>query len=142
MLLTVCRSAETADKIRIAVPEPNAAYMTFPLAQKKGFLTNEGFTAEVISMGGRLAMPALNNGDIDYLTDISQGMRGLIGGFQVKVVACYLPRSSLMVVSRPEINSVKELKGKTVAVAAIGGHQFCRNAVNGQALRLRSGERN
>ena len=69
-------------------------------------------------------MPALNNGDIDYLTDISQGMRGLIGGFQVKVVACYLPRSSLMVVSRPEINSVKELKGKTVAVAAIGGTNF------------------
>ena len=42
MLLTVCGSAETADKIRIAVPEPNAAYMTFPLAHKKGFLTNAG----------------------------------------------------------------------------------------------------
>ena len=32
-------SADAADKIRIAVPEPNASYMTFPLAQKKGFLT-------------------------------------------------------------------------------------------------------
>jgi len=51
-----------ADKIRIAVPEPNATYMTFPLAQKKGFLTNQGFAAEVILMSGRLAMPALNNG--------------------------------------------------------------------------------
>ena len=124
MWLTVCGSAEAADKIRIAVPEPNAAYMTFPLAYKKGFLTSQGFAAEVISMSGRLAMPALNNGDIDYLTDISQGLRGLIGGFQVKVLACYLPRSSLMVVSRPEINSVGELKGKTVAVAAFGGTNF------------------
>ena len=62
--------AQAADKIRIAIPEPNAAYMTFPLAYKKGFLANQGFAAEVISMGGRLAMPALNNGDIDYLTDI------------------------------------------------------------------------
>ena len=40
-------SAYAADKIRIAVPEPNAAYMTFPLAQKKGFLTHQGFAAEV-----------------------------------------------------------------------------------------------
>jgi NitT/TauT family transport system substrate-binding protein len=115
---------QAADKIRIAVPEPNATYMTFPLAYKKGFLANHGFAAEVISMSGRLAIPTLNNGEIDYLTDISQGVRGAMGGFPVKIVACYLPRSSLMVVSRPEINSVKELKGKTVAVAAIGSANF------------------
>ena len=65
LLLAICLlhgSVEAADKIRIAVPEPNAAYMTYPLAYKKGFLTNQGFAAEVISMSGRLAMPALNNG--------------------------------------------------------------------------------
>ena len=117
-------SAYAADKIRIAIPEPNAAYMTFPLAYKKGFLTDQGFTAEVISMTGILAMSALNNGDLDYLTDISQGARGLIGGFQVKVVSCFLPRSSLIVVSRPDINTVSELKGKTVAVANFGGSNF------------------
>jgi ABC-type nitrate/sulfonate/bicarbonate transport system substrate-binding protein len=110
-------STQAADKIRIAIPEPNAAYLTFPLAYKKGFSTNQGIAAEVISTSGRVAMPALNSGDIDYLTDISQGVRGSIGGLPVKIVACYLPRSSLMVVSRPEINSVKELKGKTVAVS-------------------------
>jgi hypothetical protein len=55
-------SAYAAEKIRIAVPEPNAAYMTYPLAYKKGFLTNPGVAAEVILMSGRLAMPASNNG--------------------------------------------------------------------------------
>jgi ABC-type nitrate/sulfonate/bicarbonate transport system substrate-binding protein len=109
--------AQAADKVRIAVPEPNAAYLTFPLAQKKGFLTHQGFAEDVVLMRGTLTMPALNSGDIDYLTDISQGVRGSIGGLPVKIVACYLPRSSLMVVSRPEINSVKELKGKAVAVS-------------------------
>ena len=38
---------QAADKIRIAVPEPNAAYLTFPLAHKIGFLTEQGFAAEV-----------------------------------------------------------------------------------------------
>ena len=72
--------AEAADKIRIAIPEPNAAYMTFPLAYEKGFLKNQGIAAEVFLMRGTLTMPALNNGNIDYLTDISQGVRGAIGG--------------------------------------------------------------
>ena len=110
-------STQAADKIRIAVPEPNAAYLTFPLAHKKGFFTQQNIAAEVFLMRGTLTMAALNNGDINYLADISQGVRGSIGGLPVKIVACYLPRSSLMVVSRPEINSVKELKGKAVAVS-------------------------
>ena len=117
-------SAHAADKIRIAIPEPNAAYLTFPLAQKKGFLADQGVAAEVISMRGTLTLPMLNNGDIDYLTDISQAVRGVIGGFQVKLVACYLPRSTLVIVGRPEIDSVKALKGKTVAVAGFTSNNF------------------
>ena len=66
-------------------------------------------------MRGTLTMPALDNGDIDYLTAIPVGVRGTIVGFPLKVVACYLPRSSLMVVSRPDINSVKELEGEKSA---------------------------
>ena len=109
--------AQAADKIRIAIPDPNAAYLTFSLAQKKGFFAQQNISAEIFLMRGTLTMAALNNGDINYLADIPQGVRGSIGGLPVKIVACYLPRSSLMVVSRPEINSVKDLGGKAVAVS-------------------------
>jgi NitT/TauT family transport system substrate-binding protein len=124
ILLTVYGSTDAADKIRIAVPDPNAPFLTFPLAQKKGFLTAEGFAPEVILMRNNITIPALDNGDIDYLTAISHGVRGAVASFPVKIVACYLPRPTLMVVSRPEINSVKELKGKTVAVSGIGSANF------------------
>lgn len=67
--------AQSADKVRIAVPEPNAAYLTFPLAQKKGFFTHQNIAAEVFLMRGTLTMAALSNGDINYLADISQGVR-------------------------------------------------------------------
>jgi ABC-type nitrate/sulfonate/bicarbonate transport system substrate-binding protein len=117
VLLTVYGSVHAANKIKIAIPDPNATYLTFPFAHKKGFFAQQNIAAEVFLMRGTLTMAALNNGDIDYLTDISQGVRGSIGGLPVKIVACYLPRSSLMVVSRPEINSVKELRGKAVAVS-------------------------
>ena len=124
MFISFCGSTEATDKVRIAVPEPNAAYLTFPLAQKQGFLAREGIAAEVFLMRGTLTMAALNNGDINYLADIPQGVRGSIGGLPVKIVACYLPRSSLMVVSRPEINAVNELRGKAVAVSGANFGMF------------------
>ncbi|HTN70532.1 MAG TPA: hypothetical protein VMO00_05520, partial [Methylomirabilota bacterium] len=60
--------ASAVDKVRIAVPEPTAPYVTFPLAHKKAFLTGQGVAAEVILMRNSITVPALNNGDIDYLT--------------------------------------------------------------------------
>jgi NitT/TauT family transport system substrate-binding protein len=129
LLLNICVCTEAADKIRITVPDTNAAYMTFPLAQKRGFLAQQGFAADVLVMRGTLTIPALNNGDIDYHTGLPVGVRGAVAGFPLKIVACYLPRSSLMVVSRPDINSVQDLKGKTVAVSSFG-------STNSGALQL------
>jgi NitT/TauT family transport system substrate-binding protein len=124
VLFLVDTSAHASDKIRIAVPEPAAPYVTFPLAHKKAFLTGQGVAAEVILMRNSITVPALNNGDIDYLTPIPRSVQAVIGGFPLKIVACYLPKSTLMVVSRPEINSVKELKGKTVAISGVGSATF------------------
>ena len=107
-----------ADTIRIAVPEPNATYMTFPLAHKKGFLTG-GLGSRGRSDERHPHDAGVKYGDIDYLTGLPVGVRG-DRRLPLKIVACYLPKSSLMMISRPEINSVKELKGKTVAVSSFG----------------------
>jgi len=124
VLIPFHTSAHAADKVRIAVPEPNAAYLTFPLAQKKGFFKDEGIAAEVILMRPNVQVPALHNGDIDYITAIPHGVRTTIAGFPVKVIACFLPASTLTLVSRPEIKSVKELKGKTISVGSFGGANY------------------
>jgi NitT/TauT family transport system substrate-binding protein len=117
-------SVQAADKIRIAIPDAIAPYLTFPLAQKKGFLKDEGLAAEILLMRPIVQIPSLINGDIDYLTGIPHGVRTAIAGFPVKVMACYLPASTLMLFSRPEIKSVKELNGKTVAISTIGSANF------------------
>ncbi|HXL08706.1 MAG TPA: ABC transporter substrate-binding protein, partial [Candidatus Bathyarchaeia archaeon] len=61
-------SAWSADKIRIGIPSPAAQFVTFSLAQKKGFFKEEGLEAEIIQMRGNVPMAALVNGDIDYYT--------------------------------------------------------------------------
>ena len=114
-------SAYAADKIRIGVP-PDAGHFTFPLAQKKGFLTGEGFEAEIISITGPVANIALASGDIDYYTGFGSSMRAMLQGLlPSRVVACYRPSPHFVLLARPEIKSVKELKGKTIGVLAFGG---------------------
>ena len=63
-------SAHAADKIRISMTGFAGQFMTFPLAQKRGFLKEEGFEAEIIRISAAAGRAALTNGDVDYSTGI------------------------------------------------------------------------
>jgi ABC-type nitrate/sulfonate/bicarbonate transport system substrate-binding protein len=78
-------SVHAADKIRIAVPGLGAHFMTFPLAQKRGFLKEEGLEAEMIHVFGTVAIAALTNGEIDYFTAIAFPVRAAIQGLPVRL---------------------------------------------------------
>ncbi|SRR6266542_6850431 len=111
-------SVEAADKIRIAIPGTGPF---FALAQKKGFFKDEGLDAEIIQIrGGSVAMAALLTGDLDYYSVVAVGARAAIQGLPIRLVACYLPTPPNVLVARPEFKSVKDLKGKTVAVSVFG----------------------
>jgi NitT/TauT family transport system substrate-binding protein len=112
-------SAHAADKIRIGFA-PGASSTPFPLAQKKGFLKEEGLEAEIIRMSSTVAVAALTSGEADYVTGIS-AIRGAIQGLPLKVVASYIQGSSQTLVARGDLKTVKELKGKTVVIGTPGG---------------------
>src|SRR4051812_5448536 len=107
-------SPHAADKIRIGFA-PGASSTPFPLAQKKGFLQEEGFEAEIIRMSRTVAVAALTSGEADYVTGIS-ALRGAIQGLPLKVVASYIQGSSQTLVARADIKTVRELRGKTIVI--------------------------
>lgn len=55
-------SVHAADKIRIGIA-PGASNIPFPLAQKKGFLKEEGIETEIIRISGTVAVAALVSGE-------------------------------------------------------------------------------
>ncbi len=59
-------SPRAADKVRVGVPQQVIHWMTFPLAQKKGFFKEEGLDAEIIRILGPSGRSALVSGEIDY----------------------------------------------------------------------------
>ena len=110
-----------ADKIRLAVPDIGGQFLTFPLAQNLGLLKQEGIEAEIVLIRGNAALAAITGGDIDYTVGIPQGVRGALAGLPLKIVACFEPSSTLLLLATPKIKSLADLKSKTVAVGAVGG---------------------
>src|SRR4029453_9548613 len=80
-------SVNAAEKIRIGF-NPGASGIYFPLAQKMGFLKEEGIEAEVIRLSGGVAVAALASGDGDYYPPLSS-LRAAVQGLPIKVVCSF-----------------------------------------------------
>jgi NitT/TauT family transport system substrate-binding protein len=114
-------SIDAADKIRIGVPQQVVHWMVFPLAQKKGFLKEEGFDAEIVRITGPSGRSALVSGEIDYYTTIAFIVQSVIQGLPAKVMAAYVTCPPFVLMSRPEFKSAQDLKGKTMGIGAPPG---------------------
>lgn len=110
----------SAEKIRVSVSSLDVAFLTGGVAQKGGFLKEEGLDIEIIRMNAPVAITALASGDIDYTMIFSSVVRAAIRGFPLRVTAGFLDSSTHMLIARPEFKSIKELRGKTLGVSAFG----------------------
>jgi ABC-type nitrate/sulfonate/bicarbonate transport system substrate-binding protein len=119
--LVLHASVHAADKIRVGYPAPIGNFLTLPLAQKKGFFREEGLDAEIIRIRPPASYAALANGDIDYFTGIGgAAVAAATRGVPIRVVACFVPSLPFMLIARPEIKSVQDLKGKTIMIGVAG----------------------
>ena len=114
-------SARAADKIRVGVPQQVIHFLTLPLAQKKGFLKEEGFDVEIVRVSGPVGRSALMSGEIDYYTPIAFIVQSAIAGLPLKVMASYVNCPPFVLMSRPEFKSAQDLKGKTMGIGAPPG---------------------
>src|SRR5262249_51840871 len=55
-------------------------------------------------------------------TGIGAGVAAAIRGVPVKVVACYVPGPTAVLIARPEFKSVQDLRGKTIGINSFGSN--------------------
>jgi len=92
-----------------------------------GFLLVEqaGFDVELINIPPTIAVTALISGDIQYVIFAGTTLNAAVRGLPVKLVMVYNDRPLFSLMSRPEIRSIKELKGKVLGVATLtSGESF------------------
>jgi NitT/TauT family transport system substrate-binding protein len=74
-------------------------------------------------MSANTAIAAGVTGDLTGLGSIGSAIRAIQRGAPLRVVSVSLRRPIFWLVTRPEYRSVKDLKGKVLATATIGGSQ-------------------
>jgi NitT/TauT family transport system substrate-binding protein len=109
-----------AERIRIAVSNPNMPNLTSEMAQRRGFFRDENLDAEIIRMNPNVSVTALATGDVDYCQLFGAVVGGAIAGLPVRIVAGYLDNWPMTLIAQPEFKSLKELRGKTLGISSFG----------------------
>ena len=111
---------QAADKVRLSISSVDVSFLTSGVGVKRGFFRDEGFDVELIRMNANVSVTALSTGDVDYTMIFASVVRGAMRGLPMRVLASFMDSSTHMLIARPEYKSVRDLKGKTLAVSTYG----------------------
>jgi ABC-type nitrate/sulfonate/bicarbonate transport system substrate-binding protein len=122
---TVTAATKELEKVRIGYSV--GGLIPFPLivAKENRFFEQAGFDVELINIPPTIAVTALISGDIQYVIFAGTTINAAVRGLPVKLVMVYNDRPLFSLMSRSEIRSIKELKGKVLGVATLtSGESF------------------
>ena len=125
-------SGQTLERIRIAYSGTGTNNYVTEVAQRSGTFRRNGLDVEVIYIGsGSLLMQALVAGT--FLIGMSQGSEAIaakLAGVDVRIAATIANHFNHVFLTSRAITSIKQLKGKRVAVSRFGsGSHFMTNLV-------------
>jgi NitT/TauT family transport system substrate-binding protein len=108
------------ERIRISATGKSFTQLPIRIAEVKGYYRQEGLEVEYIQMAGQLATTSLFGAHVDATTAFSSAAVVSVRGFDVKGVIVFCDKPTFVLVSRPQIRSVAELKGMKIAVSSFG----------------------
>ncbi|MBM4260294.1 MAG: ABC transporter substrate-binding protein [Deltaproteobacteria bacterium] len=102
----------------------------------KGFYRNEGIHLEFRFLRTDLAAAAVNTQELDYMISAGTAMRAAVRGLPLKIVAYSFTQPLFYLMTPPTIQSVKELRGKKIAVSSPqdSGGQAAKAAIRAGGL--------
>jgi len=108
-----------ADRLLIATPARAMFSLPFIVGQTQGFYRSEGLEPGLVVMPPQLALQALISGDLDFASPFSSSTRAAISGMPVRNVMVVMTATDHVLVVKPEIQRVEDLKGKILGVSSI-----------------------
>jgi NitT/TauT family transport system substrate-binding protein len=115
------------EEVLVAHPALTFGDIPYYIAREKGFYREEGFEVkDVYIRGGVTASQALQAGSVQFTLALGTGARGALSGMTIKAVMVYCDKPYHFLYSRPDlgVRSVKDLKGKRVAVTGLGSTTY------------------
>ena len=112
--------AQTPQVVNMAIPSKSFQMAIYPIAQQKGYMKEEGIDQRVIFIAPTTSIQAMLGGDAHFTGAGSSALVSIArASTPLKVVVATNDRVLQWVVTRPDITSPKDLKGKKIATTGV-----------------------
>ena len=122
LLLAICSfaDAQSSQVVNMAIPSKSFQMAIYPIAQQKGYMKEEGIDQRVIYIAPTTSIQAMLGGDAHFTGAGSSALVSIArGNTPLKVVVATNDRVLQWFVTRPDITSPKDLKGKKIATTGV-----------------------
>jgi NitT/TauT family transport system substrate-binding protein len=124
ILQNIAEAQHNLDRIVITYPSRSIASVDLYIAQERGFFRQEGLLADVVQVRGNIGVTALLSGDAHAVNNVGTVIRAMErSDLPVKVITQSLKKNLFWLVTKPEVKSLSELKGKIFGTTTFGGAQ-------------------
>ena len=116
-------SSSRAEQVRIAYSAISGAMGPLWMAHDLGFFNRQGLDVQLLYIGGgSVVMQALLGGDVQFVRlGANAVVQASSRGAGLKMIANTINRLVFSLMSRPQIHSATELKGRKIGVTRLGG---------------------
>jgi ABC-type nitrate/sulfonate/bicarbonate transport system substrate-binding protein len=113
--------ARAAENVRVAYPSMNASVFCIIIAEKEGYLREEGLDVQLLSIRGEIAIRTALAGEIDFFTNAGSALAAAVRGVPVKILTVFQDKPGWDLIADPGIKSIGQLRGKTIGVMSPEG---------------------
>jgi NitT/TauT family transport system substrate-binding protein len=112
------------EKIRITYAANTLSFLVMFIAKDRGFYKKYGLDADLVQVRPNVAITALLSGDAAYTEVLGSSIRSAAKGAPIRAISTTIQAPFFSLASNAQFKSLKELKGRTIGVNAIGGTNY------------------
>jgi ABC-type nitrate/sulfonate/bicarbonate transport system substrate-binding protein len=121
VLLFAVEPSRAIENVRVAYPSMGTSVFSLIIAQKEGYLKEEGLEVQLLSIRGEIAIRTTLAGEVDFFTNAGSALAAAVRGVPVKIVTVFQDKPGWDLIAQPDIKSVAQLRGKNIAVMSPEG---------------------
>jgi NitT/TauT family transport system substrate-binding protein len=117
------RSVAALEDVMVSYAGPTVTFLPAEVARQRGFMREQNLDMKLLLTRSEVDRAALVSGGVDYTLRAGSSFLSAARGLPVRIVLVGTMRPFWGLVTRPEVKSVAELKGKSMGVPGFLGAQ-------------------
>ena len=110
-----------AELVRVAYPSMNTSVYGLIIAEKEGYLKEEGIDLQLLSIRGEIAIRTALAGEIDFFTNAGSALAAAVRNVPVKILTVFQDKPAWDLIAQPNIKSIAQLRGTNIAIMSPEG---------------------